>query len=154
MKKIKYAMKVPEEMEDKVARAIGREMPISRKASIEVANAIRGMKLNEAKEFLEDVIKKKRAVPYRRFLDSISHRRGIGPGRYPVKVAKYFLKVLENAEANAKNKNLDVDKLRIIHISTHKGRTIKNYMPRAYRRSTPWFHETVNLQVILMEEEE
>lgn len=153
MKKMSYSMKIPEDMEKKVAKAIGREMPISRKASIEVANAIRGMKLSEARDFLEAVIRKEKPVKYRRFLDSISHRKGVGPGRYPVKVARYFLKVLENLEANAKAKELEIDKLRIIHISTHKGRTIKKYIPRAFRRATPWFHETVNVQVIALEEE-
>lgn len=153
MKKIDYAMKISEEMEKKVARAIGREMPISRKVSIEVANAIRGMLVKDAKEFLEAVVRKERPVKYKRFLDSVSHRKGVGPGRYPVKVAKYFLKVLENLESNAKSKELQLDKLRIIHISTHKGRTIKKYVPRAFRRATPWFHETVNLQVIAVEEE-
>jgi len=38
-----------------------------------------------------------------------------------VKAAGQILKVLENAEANAEYKGLDTEKLRIIHISSHRG---------------------------------
>lgn len=136
---------------DKYAKAFGRDLPISLKDSVNLCRALKGMKLNDAKDFLEDVIKKKRAVPYFRYLDSISHRRGIGPGRYPVKEAKYILKVLENAEANAENKDLDTDSLYIMHIAAHKGRVFKTYTPRAYGRATEIRRDRVHIEVILEE---
>ncbi len=146
-----YSIKVDGE---KYAKSFGRNLPISLKDSVNLCRALKGMKLDDAKEYLEGIIKKKRAVPYFRYLDSISHRRGIGPGKYPVKEAKYILKVLENAEANAENKDLDTDNLYIMHIAAHKGQIYKRYMPRAFGRSTEIRRDRVHIEVILEEREE
>ncbi len=146
-----YSIKVDGE---KYAKSFGRNLPISLKDSVNLCRALKGMKLDDAKGYLEDIIKKKRAVPYFRYLDSISHRRGIGPGKYPVKEAKYILKVLENAEANAENKDLDTDNLYIMHIAAHKGQIYKRYMPRAFGRSTEIRRDRVHIEVILEEREE
>jgi len=151
MDMVGYSMKLEGE---KYARALGRDLPISRKHAIMVCRAIRGMKLDDAMKYLEDVIAKRRPVPFVRFTTSVGHKRGMGPGRYPVKAAKYILKVLENAEANAEYKGLDTDSMVIRHIAAHKGRTVKKYMPRAYGRATPWFKEHVHIEVILEEVEE
>ncbi|NPA76093.1 MAG: 50S ribosomal protein L22 [Euryarchaeota archaeon] len=139
---------------DKYAKAYGKNLPISLKDSVNLCRALKGMNLEAAKDYLEEVIKKKRAVPYFRYLDSVSHRRGLGPGKYPVKEAKYILKVLENAEANAENKELDTDNLYIMHIAAHKGEIYKRYMPRAMGRSTEIRKEHVHIEVILEEKEE
>ncbi len=139
---------------DKYAKAFGRNLPLSLKDSVNLCRALKGMKLDDAKDYLEDVIKKKKAVPYFRYLDSISHRKGMGPGRYPVKEAKYILKVLENAEANAEDKELDTDSLYIMHIAAHKGEVYKRYMPRAMGRSTEIRRDRVHIEVILEEREE
>ena len=146
-----YSIKVEGE---KYAKSFGRDMPISLKDAVNLCHALKGMRLDDAKDYLEDIIKKKRAVPYFRYLDSVSHRRGIGPGRYPVKEARYFLKVLENAEANAEDKDLDMDNLYIMHIAAHKGRVFKSYTPRAYGRSTEIRRDRVHLEVILEERSE
>ncbi len=139
---------------DKYAKSFGRDLPISLKDAVNLCRALKGMRLEDAKDYLEDIINKKRAVPYFRYLDSISHRRGIGPGKYPVKEAKYFLKILENAEANAEDKDLDTDNLYIMHIAAHKGRIFKSYTPRAYGRSTEIRRDRVHLEVILEERSE
>ncbi len=139
---------------DKYAKAFGRNLPLSLKDSVNLCRALKGMKLDDAKDYLEEVIKKKKAVPYFRYLDSISHRKGMGPGRYPVKEAKYILKVLENAEANAEDKELDTDSLYIMHIAAHKGEVYKRYMPRAMGRSTEIRRDRVHIEVILEEREE
>ncbi len=139
---------------DKYAKAFGRNLPISLKDSVNLCRALKGMRLEDAKDYLEDVIKKKRAVPYFRYLDSVSHRKGMGPGKYPVKEAKHILKVLENAEANAEDKELDTDNVYIMHIAAHKGEVYKRYMPRAQGRSTEIRRDMVHIEVILEEREE
>ncbi len=148
---MRYTVK---EMPKRSARARLVDVPVSIKDSYEVCRALRGMKLKDAEQFLQDVIDKKRAVPFRRHLDSVSHRKGIGPGRYPVKVSKYLLKLLENVEANAENQDLDVDKLVIHSILAKKGRTIKKYIPRAQGRATEFFKETLHFEIIVKEVEE
>lgn len=146
-----YSIKVEGE---KYAKAFGKNLPISIKDAVNLCRSLKGMKLDDAKDYLEDVMNKRKAVPYFRYLDSISHRRGIGPGRYPVKEAKYILKVLENAEANAENKDLDTDNLYIMHIAAHKGEIYKRYTPRAMGRSTEIRRDQVHIEVILEEREE
>ena len=135
---------------EKTARARGVELPISRKKSMELCRELRGMELQSAKEYLEEVIAKKRAVPIRRYTTGAGHKKGgIGPGKYPVKVAKYVLKVIENAESNAEYIGLDTDTLYIKSIAAHPGRVYKGYMPRAHGRWTPWDEKTTNIEVIL-----
>lgn len=125
----------------------------------EVCAAIVGMRVKDAKAFLERVIAKKEAVPFRRAYGKQAHRRGLADkwgwpiGRYPVKAASSLLKVLINAESNAEFKGLDVEKLRVIHAAAHKGMTMKRYMPRAFGRATPSFRVTSHVEVIVGEVE-
>ncbi|MDG6220699.1 MAG: 50S ribosomal protein L22, partial [Candidatus Thermoplasmatota archaeon] len=75
-------------------------------------------------------------------------------GGYPVKVAKAILKVLESAEANAVNQEMDPDEMKIKVIAAHRARVIQNFMPRAHGRATPFFRHLVNIEVILETTEE
>lgn len=145
---------------DRVAKALGRELRISLKESVEIAKVIKGMKLDEAIEYLEKVVRKEAPVPYTRYRKQIAHRRGVNSqfqewrtpvGRYPVKAARYILKVLKNARNNAENQGMDPEKLIIVHAAAHKGRVLKRYMPRAFGRATPWFSITTNFEVIVKE---
>ncbi len=136
---------------EKTSKAMGKELRISRKHAHEIATAIKGKKVNEAREFLEDIIKLKKAVPFRRYKKKVPHRKGKGicAGRYPQKAAKAFLKVLKNAENNAFYKGLDPNNMRIIHIATKKGHTFRGIFPRAMGRATPKRHETVSVEMVL-----
>ncbi|MEM2272969.1 MAG: 50S ribosomal protein L22 [Candidatus Bathyarchaeia archaeon] len=135
-----------------MARAGGRELRISPKAAREVCSAIRGMMLEEAKEFLRKVIAKKTAVLYRRYKKKLPHRRGLGgAGRYPVKAASKILEVLESAEANAEYKGLDMEKLKVIHASAYPGVKIRRYRPRAFGRATPRFETLCHVEIVLQE---
>ncbi len=138
---------------DTTAKALGREMPVSPKFAREVAGMIRGMKVDVARQALEDVIDKKRAVPLKRYNKRVSHKPGVGPGRYPVKAAKAILGVLDSAASNAEYKGLDVSNMAIATISVARGRTIPGHMPRAHGRATQWNQETVNLEIIIEEVE-
>lgn len=141
------------ELEGPVAKAYGRELRISRKHAVEICRAIKGKTLEEAKKFLEDVKNKRRPVPFRVHNKKLGHRRGCGgAGRYPVKAAREILKVLENAEANALYKGLNVEKLRVVHACAKKGIVIPNYLPRAFARATPYNQELTNVEIILKEE--
>jgi large subunit ribosomal protein L22 len=139
---------------DATAKAIGRELSISPKHSIAICRHIRGWPLERAKDYLEEVIALRAAVPDRRF-GSQGHRRGkVGPGRYPEKAARQILKVLEGAEANAEYKGLVTDDMVIVHIAAHRGKSWEGRFPRARGRATPKIRETVNVEVILREAEE
>ena len=99
-----------------IARARGVELPISPKKSYEVLNAIRGLPLDRARKILEDAEQLKKAIPFRRYNQETAHHTGVGPGRFPKKVAHQVLQVLKNAEANAEYEGLDTDRL-YVHVA-------------------------------------
>ncbi len=138
---------------ERMARASGRDLRISPKHSVELLREIRGMMLNDALRYLDDVIALKRPVPMKRFNDSQGHKpgRGFGPGRYPVKVAKAVKKVLLNAKNNAEQKGLDLDRLKIIHAAAHRGPVLRGYIPRAFGRATPFNEQTTHIEIVVEE---
>ncbi len=142
---------------EREAMASGRDLRVSFKETVELLRAIRGKKLSEAYQILDDVIALKRAVPFRRFKRGIPHRRelnGWKPGRYPVKAAKLVKKILKSAEHNATNKDLDPDRLYVKHAAAQTGTKLKRIFPRAYGRATPRVEQLVHVEIVLEEREE
>ena len=140
--------------EAKTARAMAKSLKISPKHSVEICNAIRGMDVAKAKIYLEDVIEMKKSVPFKRHNRDVGHRKGMkgwAAGRYPVKASKAILSVIENAEANAEYKGMDVENLKIEHISSHRGMVIRGAKPRAFGRVTPFNTPTTHIQIVLVE---
>ncbi|MDY0293352.1 MAG: 50S ribosomal protein L22 [Candidatus Methanomethylophilaceae archaeon] len=138
---------------DTSAKAIGKEMPVSPKFAREVCGMIRGKKVDSAIEMLEEVIALERAVPLKRYNKRVSHKAGVGPGRYPKKAAKAILTVVRSAASNAEYKGLDVSSMAVMTVTASRGRTIPGHMPRAQGRATQWNQETVNIEVIIEEVE-
>jgi len=99
---------------------------VSTKAAIEIANVLRGQQTEEAKQFLQQVIKKEKAVPYKRFTDGVGHKKGMASGRYPVKAGKAFLTLIESAEANAENQDL-FGPYTITTLKANKGPKTRSY---------------------------
>ncbi|HZY92782.1 MAG TPA: 50S ribosomal protein L22 [Thermoplasmata archaeon] len=136
-----------------VARARAIELPVSPKKTYEVLNALRGLPVDEARTLLEDVIAERRAIPFRRYNQETAHKRGVGPGRYPRKIAKQLLQLLANAEANAEYEGMDTDQLVIKVASCARGRIQKANMPRAHGRATAWNEQTTNVEIVVAERE-
>ncbi len=132
-----------------MSRALGKELPISPKKSAELCRALKGMHVEDAIVYLENVMEKTQAVPFRRRNRFIGHKRGMGPAGYPVKAAYEILRVLESAQSNAEAGGLDPESMRIHTISASKGQPDKYYKPRAQGRSTAWFHEKTNVEIVL-----
>jgi large subunit ribosomal protein L22 len=139
----------------KHVRAAIREKDISHKHSREVAVAIKGMSIEKARDFLNDVIRKKIAVPYRRYNNEVAHRSnvrdGFFAGRFPQKAAKEFLKLLDNLETNAEYKGMDLDRLRIISAVVHKGTRLERFTPRAMGRASPKFDNRIHVELVAQE---
>ena len=138
---------------DTSAKAIGKEMPISPKFTREICGMIRGMKVNTAISTLEGVIALETPVPLKRYNKRVSHKQGVGPGRYPKKAATAVLGVIKSAVANAEYKGLNTDEMVISTISASRGRVTPGHMARAHGRATEWNQDTVNLEVIIQEVE-
>lgn len=139
---------------EKTAKASGRELKVSHKAAREVAKTIKGMNLSQAKDLLRDVMAKKRPIPYTRYTKKLGHKGGMQKncvGRFPIKAAEQILRVVQAAQANAENKGLDVDRLRIMHSAAYQGMKLKRYTPRAHGRASPKYDITTHVEIVLEE---
>ncbi len=147
---MKYSIELDPE---KTAKAYGRELHCSPKHCENIARAIRGMMVKDAKKYLEEVIELKKPLPFKTHKKKRAHQKGIGPGGFPQKACKLILQVIENAENNAEYKGLSVENMYIAHISAYKGREIKGFIPRAMGRATDWNEQTTNVEIIIAERE-
>ena len=134
-------------------RSSVREKDISHKHAREVAVSIKGLPIEKARDYLLAVINKKRAIAFRRYKNQVGHKSdpGMMSGRYPQKTAKEFIKALDNLESNAEYKGMDLDRLRIINATVHKGVTVKRFTPRAMGRATPKNNVLTHLELVAQE---
>lgn len=88
----------------KTATAKGNNIPISLKTSRELLREIRGKKVDRVKKFLEGLLDQKRDID----------------GQYHTKTTKKLLEIVESAEANAKNKTMNVERLFIRNAKADK----------------------------------
>ena len=137
-----------------VARARAVEEDMSPKKTYEVLNAIRGRDLSTARTILEEAAEGRRAIPFRRYNQETAHHPGSGPGRFPKKVCRRLLTLLQNAESNAEYEGLDVDRLYVRVASSARGRIKRANMPRAQGRGTPWNEQTTHVEIVLAERRE
>jgi large subunit ribosomal protein L22 len=134
-------------------RASLREKTISHKHAREIAVKIKGMSIESARNYLQDVIRLKRAVPFRRYHNEVGHKSdtGVMAGRYPQKAANEFVKLLDNLESNAEYRGMDLDRLKIINATVHKGRKIDRFTPRAMGRTSPKINILTHVELVAQE---
>ncbi|KAG7880000.1 hypothetical protein KL905_001493 [Ogataea polymorpha] len=143
----------------KSASARGSYLRVSFKNTRETAQAIKGWKLEKAKQYLDQVLDHKRAIPFRRFNGSIGRTAqgkefGVTKARWPVKSVKFIQSLLENAESNAEAKGLDVSKLVISNIQVNQAPKQRRRTFRAHGRINAYQSSPSHIELILTEEEE
>lgn len=90
-------------------------LPISKKHSMYISKFIKNKDIDFAIHQLGEVIKMKRAIPFR---GEIPHRKGaMMSGRYPVKASKYFIKMLKTLKGNAIVNGMELEKTKIFFSS-------------------------------------
>ncbi|CXJ05710.1 60S ribosomal protein L17, putative [Plasmodium berghei] len=151
---VKYAKQIRNP--GKCAKAAAVDLRVHFKNTYETARAIRRMNLLEAKKYLNAVIEKKRCVPFRRYNGGVGRTNQAKEfnhtqGRWPVKSCKFLLNVLDNVQANAESKNLDVGKLKIIHIMVNRARPGRRRTFKAHGRINPFMSSPCHIQVIARE---
>ena len=155
MPKWGYSITTEELDPEKTVKASGREVRVSHKHAREVCRTIKGMTLTQAKNYLMDVMEKKKVVPFRRYQKKLGHHSGLVKafaGRYPINAAQKTLKVLQAAQANAENKGLDTENLKIIHAAAYPGMKVKRFTPRAHGRASPKFDTLSHIEIVLAEQ--
>ena len=99
----------------KEAIARGYNLRISTKHSLAIADILSGMELQRAIKFMENVVKGKQTLDGKKYYTNAS---------------KAFLELLKNVLANAKNKNLNEEKLFIKTIKVDRGPKIRGTRTR------------------------
>jgi large subunit ribosomal protein L22 len=136
-------------------RASIRESDISHKHAREIALAVKGLTVEKARNFLEEVVDHKIAVPFRRYNNEVAHRSnirdGFSAGRFPKKASNEFLRLLDNLESNAEYKGMDLDRLAIVSCVIHKGTKLERFTPRAMGRSSPKIDTLVHIEIVAKE---
>lgn len=117
------------------AKARIRDVNMSPKFSREVAVAIKGMPVDKARRFLEGVVNKETLVVMRRHNKEVPHHKG-KPSRYPIKVARKFMELLDNAVANAQYLGADEGKLRVQSVEVYRGTHKRSPVAKALGRSS------------------
>jgi len=117
----------------KTATAKEHEARISPKHSAVLFDVIRGKKVDKAKKLLENLISEKISLK----------------GKYYTKTSKKILAILKTAEANAKNKSLDIGKLWIKKATVGRGRTF--VLPKSRMRLRGRTAKSSNIEIVLEE---
>jgi large subunit ribosomal protein L22 len=152
--KYNYQKKI---IEDRCAKAYKTNQRISTKYSIEISNYLKNKPLSKAIKILDDIEHKRDYLPLVKFRKKVAHRkgrakRGTPTGRWPVKCAKTIKSLLEEVKANAENKDLDTEKLRIIHMFANKGFTRTSLQPLGAIGGKMRKSKSTNIEVIVLEE--
>ncbi|HYD03486.1 MAG TPA: 50S ribosomal protein L22 [Alphaproteobacteria bacterium] len=132
--------------EENIAKAVGRNLNVSPKQGTEICGFIRGRTVVQAKVLLHQAIAKKVAIPFKRFTNGLGHKPGMSAGRFHPKACELILKVLESAEANAKNKGYNSNDLKIVHSAMQIG--AKNMHYGRKRRS---IFKNSNIEIVVQE---
>jgi large subunit ribosomal protein L22 len=132
--------------EENTAKAVGRNLDISPKQGTEICKYVRGRRLSQAKMLLQQAIDEKRPIPFTRFTNGLGHKPGMSAGRYNPKASSQILKVINSAEANAKNKGYNSADLKVVHISMQIG--TKNWHYGRQKRS---IFKNSHIEVVLQE---
>ncbi|KAJ3111828.1 60S ribosomal protein L17 [Phlyctochytrium bullatum] len=140
------------------AQARGSYLRVHFKNTRETAQAIKGMKLNKAISYLNDVKVQKQAIPFRRFNGGVGRTAqakvfGVTQGRWPVKSAEVILGLLKNAESNAKVKSLNTEELVVKHIQVNQAPPQRRRTYRAHGRINPYMSHPCHVELILAEAE-
>ena len=129
--------------------------------AVEVAHAVRHMKLGRAKEYLENVLQHKEAIPFLRFKGARSrHAQAKNlktPGSlcgWPRNAVKAVLGLLANAEANAAKKDLETSELTVGHSQVNMAPKGRRRTYRAHGRINPYMRVPAHIEVILTKKAE
>merc|ERR1711918_118859 len=138
----------------------GSNLRVHFKNTRETCHAIKGMMLRKAQGYLQHVVEHKEAIPFRRFCGGVGRTAQAknagstnGQARWPKKSAEFVLNLLNNAEANAELKGLDMDKLKVSHIRVNKAVQNRRRTYRAHGRINPYMSHPCHVEVILSQKE-
>jgi large subunit ribosomal protein L17e len=140
-----------------VAKAF--DLRVHFKNTYETAKAIKGMLVTKAQQYLDQVLKHERCVPFTKF-DGATGRTGqalefgITHGRWPEKSVKVVQGLLQNAKSNAETKRLNVDKLVVANVQVNQATSGRRRTFRAHGRINAYMSSNCHVAIRCEEREE
>ncbi|KAL0219130.1 hypothetical protein P9112_004783 [Eukaryota sp. TZLM1-RC] len=141
---------------EKTVKARGSYLRVSFKNTRETAAAIKGMSLEKAKRYLNDVLARKRCIPFRRFNGGVGRTAqakefGVSQGRWPEKSIRFVLDLLRNAEASALRKGLT--DTYVSHVAVNQAPKGRRRTYRAHGRINPYMSHPSHMELHLSQAE-
>ncbi|CAN8071880.1 unnamed protein product [Agarophyton chilense] len=138
----------------KSVRARGSDLRVHFKNTHEAGQAIKGMKLERAQKYLQNVIDKKEIVPFRRFKIGVKGKPQcnnwkVPVGRWPKKSAQFLLGLLKNAESNAEGRGIDSENLVVSHMQVNKAVRGRRRTFRAHGRINAFMSQPCHVELFL-----
>jgi len=131
--------KTPDKSKKTQAIVNGRNLSISTKHAIAVCNYIRNKDVDKAILMLEEIEKMKKPLPMK---GEIPHRKGrIMSGRYPIKAAGEFIRLLKSLKSNAIVNELELEKYVIFCKANIAARPYRRFGRTRFKRT----HVTLKL---------
>jgi len=153
---VKYSREA--ENSTKSCKASGSDLRVHFKNTCVTASALKKMTLKKAKKYLEDVMVKKQAIPFRFFNGCIGRHAqakmtNATQCRWPKKSCEFLLHLLKNAESNAEVKGLDTENLEIFHIQVNRAQKQRRRTYRAHGRTNPYMSSPCHIELVLCEKD-
>ncbi|XP_006837735.1 PREDICTED: 60S ribosomal protein L17-like, partial [Chrysochloris asiatica] len=143
----------------KSCKSRGSNFPVCFKNTHDMAQAIKGMHIWKATNYVKVVILQKQCVPFRCYNGSVGRcaqdkQWGWTQGWWPKKSAEFLLHMLKNVESNYELTGLDVDSLVIDHIQVNKAPKMHHRTYRAHGWINPYMSSPGHIEMILTEKEQ
>jgi len=122
------------------------------KNTYETGKAIKGMLLNKARAYLQQVLDHERCVPFTKY-DGATGRTGqakefgLTHGRWPEKSVRVILDLLTNLKANAEKNRLNVDNLVIANVSVNQAVCGRRRTFRAHGRINAYLSSNCHVAI-------
>ena len=137
-----------------VAKSSARDLRVHYKNTYETAKAVKGLTIAKAKQYLKDVLRHRRCIPYTKHYGGIGRTGqaaefGKTLGRWPEKSVKVVLGLVNNLESNANAKNLK--SLTIDHVQVDRAAKGRRRTYRAHGRIGPYLSSQAHVQIFATE---
>ena len=137
---------------EKSIKARGKDVKAHFKNTYEAAKMMKGKTIQESRQYFQDVLAHKRCVPFQRFNGGVGRTAQakefkLTQGRWPEKSVRYLLSLLQNLEANANAKQLNVKDLVVRHVQLNRAARGRRRTYRAHGRITPFMSHPFHIEV-------
>ncbi|KAA8499482.1 60S ribosomal protein L17 [Porphyridium purpureum] len=138
------------------AKARGSDFRVHFKNTRETAFAIRGMTVERARKYLNNVIEKKEIIPFVRYRYGVGRKAQLknlkiksSVGRWPKKSAEFLLGMLTNVESNAEDEGLETENLVITHIQVNRAMCGRRRTYRAHGRINAYMSHPCHIELMV-----